>query len=81
MFFGSSEATGQLASFVHRVTCDGDAKLVWFLPNPRTYLYSPGELGQRIDLTVVKTESDGVLYDVRPRPGTPTVGCTQASGR
>ena len=52
-----------------RDECHGSADFVWFVPNYRTYLYSIDELRQRVTLTPIKTERDGVIYRVTPKAG------------
>jgi hypothetical protein len=73
-FFNSDDQTGKLADFVRLVNCRGDAHLVWFLPNPRPYLYTPAQLSRRLSLQPLVKRSDGEIYDVRPLAGAPTAG-------
>ena len=75
-FFASSEQTSEtLDRFVKLVQCRGPAKLVWFL-NYSSDLYSIEELEQRLKLTPVSTERDGVIYDVEPTVVDPRPPCT-----
>ncbi len=71
-FFQSDQQTGRLADFVHLVQCKGAVQLVWFLPNPRSYLYTPEQLSKQLQLRPRVRRPDGVIYDVRPRG--PAVG-------
>ncbi len=71
-FFQSDQQTGRLADFVHLVQCKGAVQLVWFLPNPRSYLYTPEQLSKQLQLRPRVRRPDGVIYDVRPRR--PAVG-------
>jgi hypothetical protein len=66
-FFGSSESADSLNAFVHKIKCSGKAKLVWFVPNYAGFLYSIEELGQRLQLTPISKQREGVIYDVRPK--------------
>jgi hypothetical protein len=74
-FFGSSESAAQLDAFVHSVECNRKVKLVWFVPNSRTHLYSIQELSQRVRLMPVSTQWDGVIYDVKPKLGNRKLNC------
>jgi hypothetical protein len=65
--FQSDVQTGDLPDFVRRVQCEGNVRLVWFLPNTRPYMYEPAQLRTRLRLTPVIRRSDGVIYDVTPR--------------
>jgi hypothetical protein len=74
--FHSEEQTGKLQSFVNGVACAGRATLVWFQPNPRSYLYTPAQLRNELVLRPVVRRGDGVIYDLRAR--TPdTSHCTR----
>jgi hypothetical protein len=68
-FFHSDDQTGKLSDFVHLVNCRGDAHLVWFLPNPRPYLYTPAQLSKQLSLHTLVKHPDGTIYDLRPLPG------------
>jgi hypothetical protein len=48
---------------------------VWFVPNSQTFLHSIEELEQRLKLTPIKTERDGVIYDVEPKVAGPKSNC------
>lgn len=67
-FFHSDDQTGKLTDFVHLVNCRGEAHLVWFLPNPRPYLYTPTQLSKQLTLQPLVKHADGTIYDVRPLP-------------
>jgi hypothetical protein len=64
--FQSADQTGALPAFVRRVQCLGKVQLVWFVPNPRPYMYDPAQLRTKLRLTPVVTKPDGVIYDVEP---------------
>jgi hypothetical protein len=64
--FQSADQTGALPAFVRRVQCLGKVQLVWFVPNPRPYMYDPAQLRTKLRLTPVVTRPDGVIYDVEP---------------
>ncbi len=66
-YFQSDDQTGRLADFVRFVGCHARVQLIWFLPNPRPYLYTPPQLSLKVRLDVVVKRADGVIYDVRPR--------------
>jgi hypothetical protein len=66
-YFQSDDQTGRIGEFVRFVGCRARVQLIWFLPNPRPYLYTPTQLSQRVRLNVVVKRADGVIYDVRPR--------------
>jgi hypothetical protein len=66
-YFQSDDQTGRLGDFVRFVGCHARVHLIWFLPSPRPYLYSPVQLSQRVRLTVLFRRADGVIYDVQPR--------------
>jgi hypothetical protein len=73
-FQESDEETGALPGFVRRVRCAGHITLVWFLPNHRSYLYSPQALSRHVRLTTKIKRADRVIYDVTPLPSS-TVRC------
>jgi hypothetical protein len=66
-YFQSDDQTGRLGDFVRFVGCRARVQLIWFLPNPRPYLYTPAQLSQKVRLNVVVKRADGVIYDVLPR--------------
>jgi hypothetical protein len=66
-YFQSDDQTGKLGDFVRFVGCRARVQLIWFLPNPRPYLYTPAQLSKRVRLNVVVKRADGVIYDVLPR--------------
>ncbi len=76
-YFQSDDQTGRLDDFVHLVDCSGRVQLIWFLPNPRPYLYTPAQLSKSVRLSLVVRRADGVLYDVQPlHPGaSPVARC------
>ena len=65
--FQSDQQTGALPDFVRLVGCRGKVRLVWFVPNPRPYMYDPAQLRSRVRLKAVIRRPDGVIYDVSPR--------------
>jgi hypothetical protein len=69
-YFQSDDQTGRLGAFVHLVDCRARVQLIWLLPNPRPYLYTPAQLSQRVRLNVVVKRADGIIYDVRPGKST-----------
>ncbi len=73
-YFQSDDQTGRLGDFVRFVGCHARVQLIWFLPNPRPYLYTPGQLAQKVRLTVVVKRADGIIYDLTPlsSPGSPS---------
>ena len=66
-YFQSDDETGRLGDFVRFVGCHSRVELIWFLPNPRPYMYTPAQLSQKVRLDVVVKRTDGVIYDVRSR--------------
>jgi len=68
-YFNSQSETTQLPRFLETIACAGNAQLIWFEPNMRTYLYTPAELQRDLILDPIAERDDGVVYDVRPRPG------------
>ncbi len=68
-FFNSPTKTRSLPRFLDTVACAGKAQLIWFEPNMRAYLYTPEELQRSLILRPIVERKDGVIYDVRPRPG------------
>jgi hypothetical protein len=75
-FFASNQKTGSLPKFMHEVSCAGHVELVWFLPNGRPRLYSPDQLGQFLHVAPKIKRGDGVIYELRPRPGAgPRASC------
>jgi len=75
-YFQSDERRQDLDRFVGTVACAGRVQLVWFMPNGRDYLYEPNELSGRLVLDPIVERADGVVYDVRSRPGTACPGGT-----
>lgn len=69
-FFNSDDQTGKLGDFVRFVSCHARVDLIWFLPNPVPYLYTPAQLSQEVQLNVVVKRADGVIYNVRSRRST-----------
>ena len=55
---------------------DEGGYLIWFEPNMRAYLYTPEQLQRSLILRPIVERKDGVIYDVRPRPGV-TPECSQ----
>ena len=66
-YFQSDDQTGKLGDFVRFVGCHARVELIWFLPNPRPYMYTPAQLSRAVRLHVAVKRADGVIYDVRPR--------------
>ena len=75
--FASDQQSGRLPGFVRMVRCTGRIQLVWFLPNPRSYLYTPSQLSRDLDLRARVRVSDGVVYDVTARDAS-RAGCPSA---
>ena len=75
-FFNSPTKTGRLPGFLDTVACAGNVHLIWFEPNMRAYLYTPEQLQRSLILRPIVERKDGVIYDVRPRPGV-TPECSQ----
>lgn len=67
-YFNSDDETGKLDNFVHLVNCRGKAQLIWFVPNPRPFLYTPAQLAKRVSLQAIVKRRDGTIYDVVPLP-------------
>ncbi len=68
-YFNSQSKTTQLPQFLETISCAGHAQLIWLEPNMRTYLYTPEELQRDLILDPIDERDDGVVYDIRPRPG------------
>jgi hypothetical protein len=68
-YFNSNSKATQLPAFLETIACAKHARLIWFEPNDRAYLYTPEELQGSLVLTPIVTRRDGAIYDVRPRPG------------
>ena len=68
-FFNSPTKTRSSPGFLDMVACARNVQLIWFEPNMRAYLYTPEELQRSLILRPIVERKDGVIYDVRPRPG------------
>ncbi|MBN2456072.1 MAG: hypothetical protein JXB29_05985 [Sedimentisphaerales bacterium] len=58
-----------ISRFISAVESEDDTYVVWFIPNPRTYLYDPVQLQQFCRLEMLQKFADGAVLAAYPAPG------------